>query len=226
MTQPIETPSPPFANLWRRMRSTGVDGRATLLFWLMMLALGTISWGAVTWAASNLLAKKGPEKLLRLSLHLPKLNINHAPAAAPSELAHPAFSLHWPSLFGSSKVKVVETPPHVEHATTASPWAIPLTNPPHGEIETACDEPVVYLQPCTLQPGDSPMTRTWKTVTMYSLLAGAISLAPPPLLAQGDKGIQEKDKTEPNEKLQKSIEKLISRIEGLEKLDSWRRSRA
>lgn len=217
MTQPIQPESPRAAS-WR-FRPTGGEHQAAVAFWLLMLALGTLVWGSVTWAASGLLAKKGPEKLLRLDLHLPKLNISHTSEHKSSQPELPTQALHWPSLFGS---KVAETPPHPEHLSTAEPprlvsepsepWT--LAQMPAGEGET-CDEPVVYLQPCTLQRGDSPMMRTWKTVSMISLLAGAVTLAPPPLFAQEEKGIVGKD--EPLNALKKSVDALTVRIGELEK---------
>jgi uncharacterized coiled-coil protein SlyX len=226
MTQTIENDSAPPANPWCRTR-TGGDGRTSLLFWLTMLALGGVAWGCVTWGASNLLAKKGPEKLLRVDLFLPKLNSNHTSGPQPREQAHPkdrpTLGLHLPNLFGHSTVKVVETPHHVEHPAstsepprlTSEPWLNPfakLTPPPAAET---CDDPVVNVQPCTMQRGDSPMMRTWKTVTMYSLLAAAVTLAPPPLIAQEEKPIPAK--IDGLEKLQKSVDALIKRIDDLEK---------
>jgi hypothetical protein len=226
MTQTIDNDTAAPANPWRRTRSIG-DGRTSLLFWLTMLALGGVAWGCVTWGAANLLAKKGPEKLLRVDLFLPKLNSNHTSGPTPSEQAHPkdrpTTALHLPALFGHSQVKVVETPHHVEPpASTSEPprlttgsWMNPIAPlTPPAAVET-CDEPVVYVQPCTLQRGDTPMTRTWKTVSMYSLLAAAVTLTPPPLLAQEDKGIAAK--VDPLEKLQKSIDALGKRLEDLEK---------
>jgi hypothetical protein len=51
-----------------------------------------------------------------------------------------------------------------------------LTPPPL--VET-CDDPIIYVQQCTNQRGDSPMIRNWKTLTMYSLLsAAAVAFAP------------------------------------------------
>lgn len=44
----------------------------------------------------------------------------------------------------------------------------------------ACSDPVVYLHPCGLQPGESPMIRTWKTLALYGLLAAAAAPAPAP----------------------------------------------
>jgi hypothetical protein len=216
------------ANPWQRSRSS--DGGTSLMFWLMMLVLGVSAWGGVTWAASSVLANKGPEKLLRVDLLLPKLNSNHGdgkPSVShtseptPSDPAHPkdraTTAFHLPNLFGQGKVKVVETPHHVEKPAEPPHFLGPTLPPPPAAVET-CEEPVVYLQPCTLQQGDSPMTRTWKTVTMYSLLtAAAVTLAPPPLLAQEDKtdkGIVVK--TEALEKLQKSVDKLIKRMDALE----------
>lgn len=217
MTQTIENAASP-ANAWRRTRPPGGDGRTSLLFWLTMLALGTVAWGSVTWAASGLLAKKEPEKLLRVDLLLPKLTMNHTSEPHPSEQAHPkerpTSAPHMPALFGHTQAKVVETPA----ASTPEPWSGPMAQLTPPSAEETCDEPVVNMQPCTLQRGDSPMTRTWKTVTMYSLLAGAVTLAPPPLLAEGDKGIQ--SKVEPLEKLQKSVDALIKRIDDLEKKPS------
>jgi len=145
MTQTIDNDTAAPANPWRRTRSIG-DGRTSLLFWLTMLALGGVAWGCVTWGAANLLAKKGPEKLLRVDLFLPKLNSNHTSGPTPSEQAHPkdrpTTALHLPALFGHSQVKVVETPHHVEPpASTSEPprlttgsWMNPIAplTPPAG----------------------------------------------------------------------------------------------
>ncbi len=73
-------------------------GNHSLQFWLTVLGLGCISLMAMMWGASNALATKGSEKLLRIGLLLPKLKNNHGDRKADafrmsepetSELAHP-----------------------------------------------------------------------------------------------------------------------------------------
>jgi hypothetical protein len=208
---------------WAQPRSSGGDGKSSLLFWAAMLVLGLFAWGGVTLGASSLLAKKGPEKLLRVELHLPKLNFSQGiRKAIANHTSEPKSSAQAKPTTDLSKVKSLEEPKHVNPKVTAEPplsfpaLPIPPAMPAPFAVET-CQDPVVYLQPCSVQPGDSPMIRNWKTVTMYSLLAAAASLAPPPVVvqAQEDKGII--DKTGALQKLQKSVDALIERIDKLEK---------
>ncbi len=210
---------------WAQPRTSGGDGKSSLLFWAAMLVLGLFAWGGVTLGASSLLAKKGPEKLLRVELHLPKLNFSQGiRKAIPNHTSEPKSSAQAKPTTDLSKVKSLEAPKRVEtKISTVEPpqlspgaWLNPVAPPAPIAMET-CQDPVVYLQPCSVQPGDSPMIRNWKTVSMYSLLVAAASLAPPPVVvqAQEDKGIV--DKTGALQKLQKSVDALIERIDKLEK---------
>ena len=196
-------------NSWRRIRPGADDRRTSLFFWLTVLGLGCISLFCVTWAASNVLAKKGSEKLLRVELLLPKLKsiktwhltapLTHAPA-------------------GVDHAKIVETPHETPHLVQEIESWLHLTpkveaNSPHHD---SCGEPVIYLNACTPQPGDSPMMRTWKTLTMYSLLsAAAVTFAPPPIIFAHDPN--DAPKTAGVEELRKDIKALIKRIDELEK---------
>ena len=156
MTQTIDNDSTVPANPWRRTRPDAGDGRTSLLFWVMMFALGCLAWGGVTWGASNLLAKKGPEKLLRVDLLLPKLNSNHTSEPKPSEQAHPkdraTTGLHLPAFFGQGKVKVVETPHHVEPPKSTAPasdsWLNPLPRlTPPSAVETCAEHEAATRTP-------------------------------------------------------------------------------
>src|SRR4051812_39305505 len=84
--------------LRRRARPGPDDGRTSLMFWLTVLGLGCVSLGLMTWGASSALSQKGSEKLLRVSLLLPKLKSIYGERKAnafrksepePSDLAHP-----------------------------------------------------------------------------------------------------------------------------------------
>ncbi|MBI2807342.1 MAG: hypothetical protein HYX68_20360 [Planctomycetes bacterium] len=187
----------PRVGLWHRYRPGAGDGRTSALFWLAVLVLGLVALVFVTWGASALLAQNGSEKLLRVKLLLPKLKGNHGTRKAapfrmsepePSELAHPKDRKTPPP---------VVVPPAVIDAPKAAPRVASLEPGLHlipqvemTPIASACGEPVVYLNPCSPPPGDSPMMRNWKSLTMYSLLtAAAVTFAPPPavILAQEKK---------------------------------------
>ena len=166
-----------------------------------MLVLGGVSLAGTTWAASNALAQKGSEKLLRVDLLLPKLkSIHWERSAGPLHLFGPAANAKErqpaaphvpPPKHGDNNVTVHETPHHSSDPAPKVYAALPLVPP----IVDACDEPAVYLNPCTSQRGDSPMMRNWKTLTMYSLLtAAAATFAPPPLLMAADDNKESIDK--------------------------------
>ena len=197
------------ASSWRRTRSGADDPHTSLLFWLTVLCLGCAALAAVTFGASSLLAQKGSEKLLRVDLILPKLISNHKVVPA-----HPKERLTTP------KVTVVEAPAHpVSPMPTHEPPRLVETGfhtIPQVELTPTetCHDPVVYIQQCTPQRGDSPMMRTWKALTMYSLLSAAtITFAPPSAVLAQDPPATVKDL----DKLQKSITDLIDRIDKLEK---------
>jgi hypothetical protein len=210
---------------WAQPRTSGGDGKSSMLFWAAMLVLGLFAWGGVTLGASSLLAKKGPEKLLRVELHLPKLNFSQGiRKAIPNHTSEPKSSAQAKPTTDLSKVKSLEAPKHVEtKISTVEPplsspgaWLNPVAPPAPVAMET-CQDPVVYLQPCSVQPGDSPMIRNWKTLTMYSLLATAASLAPPPVVVQAQETKGLVDNSDALKKLQKSVDALIERIDKLEK---------
>lgn len=223
-SQSANAPSPP-SNPWQRRRPDGADGETPILFWLAVLGLGCVTFFTAALGASAWLGQKAPERLLRLGLWFPKLNHNHGDRKASafrmsepevSELAHskdrkspespmppvviapPQGALIVPRHFG-------EEPPRVAPPLGLLPIA-PVELAP--TVET-CRDPVVFLHACAPHQGDSPMIRNWKTITMYSLLTVAAIIMPPPamILAQDAKG----------DDLQKSIQKLIERIDKLEK---------
>ena len=217
-------------SLWHRFRPSAADGHTSLLFWLTVLALGSVSLLSVTWIASAALAKKGSEKLLRVDLLLPKLKSIHGERKAPafrmsepetSDLAHPkdrktsAPAHLQPVVIDHPTGTTVEIPHHAEpHAATperppfASSVIPPLIVPP-PMVET-CDDPVVFLPQCNSPRGDSPMIRNWKTLTMYSLLsAAAIALAPPPPMVFAE----EKKAKVVDEKV---MQDLVERVAALE----------
>ncbi|MCE0498544.1 MAG: hypothetical protein LV481_11420, partial [Methylacidiphilales bacterium] len=218
------------ATPWRRGRPGADDRQTSFLFWLTMLALGCVTLVGMAWGASNVLAQKGSEKLLRVDLLLPKLkSIHWERKAGAFHMSEPAQSAKAspkdrdpivphvpPPGFGHSSAMVTETP----HHSAAPETRKPMTAPPEGvllPIVETCDEPVVYLNPCTPQRGDSPMMRNWKTLTMYSLLtAAAATLAPPPLLMADDKEATDKLSKEV-QALTRSVDALVARISDLEK---------
>jgi len=196
-----KTPAP-HAGLWHRVRPALGDGRTPMVFWSMVLALGVIALLGVTWGASSLLSRSGSEKLLRVDLLFPKLKNNHGDRKATafrmsepevSESAHPKdWKTPQPAplpavVLDHPRVTIIDAPVHAE-PPRVSPAELPPLPPPAAP---ACNEPVIYLKACTFERGDSPMKRTWKSLTMISLLsAAAVTLAPPPVvLAQDGKDV-------------------------------------
>jgi hypothetical protein len=231
----MQDPVAPTPNHLRRSRLASGDSPSTFFFWLSVLGLGCLSLACVCWGASSLLAKKGSENLLRVGLHLPKLNLGKGerkadafrtsePApnatAQPKERATPAG--HVSPVADHPRVTIVETP-HQAPVPTEEPPRLAADEPGplmiakldvSAPIET-CDDPLVYLEPCAPQRGDTPMIRNWKMLTLMSLLSAAtISVMPQPiLLAQAG----EPAETEGLDKLQKTIEALDKKVDDLKK---------
>jgi hypothetical protein len=230
-SNPTHDKSDPASRLspWHRFRPAFADGRTPLLFWLTVLVLGGCTLTAVAWGASRVLARTGSEKLLRVELLFPKLKNNPGERKATafrmsepeiSELAHPK---DWktPQPFvpaaasDQPKVTNIETPPLPVPALPEPP-RVEIQNlapPPALPPEPVCDDPVIYLKPCTPERGDSPMKRNWKSVAMYlAVSAAAVMLEPPPILAQG-KGNKDPDFS----KLERSLlDKLKTELKKLE----------
>ncbi len=220
----------PTTNLWRRSRPAPGDSHSTFFFWLSALGLSCLSLACVCWGASNLLAKKGSENLLRVNLHLPKLNLSHGERKAdafrtsepvPNALAHPKERATFPPSAGHPKVTIVETPPH-RPAPTAEPprfgadepWTLMIAKVEVPTPIETCDDPLAYLEPCALQRGDTPMIRTWKMLTMMSLMSAAtITVMPQPILFAQEK---EPVKIEGLDKLQKAIDALDRKVDALQ----------
>jgi hypothetical protein len=224
-------------SLWHRFRPKAADGHTSFLFWLTVLALGSVSLLSVTWIASAALAKKGSEKLLRVDLLLPKLKSIHGERKAPAfRMSEPE-----PSALAPPKERKTSAPAHLLPAVIDHPTGTTVELPHHGEIPAAtleppafvssdpgfnlipplivpppmietCYDPVVFLQQCTSPRGDSPMIRNWKTLTMYSLLsAAAVALAPtPPIVFAEEKKIPAKVVDD------KAMQELADRIATLE----------
>jgi hypothetical protein len=189
------------ASIWRRFRPAAADRHISLLFWLTVLGLGCVSVLTVTWGASSILARKGAEKLLHVERLFPKLKGTHGERKADafhmsepesSELAHPKERTTQapllPAVIDHPKGAIVQTPqqadgPEPPRLASLEPGLhliaqVELTPPPL--VET-CDDPIIYVQQCTIQRGDSPMMRNWKTLTMYALLsAAAVAFTPQP----------------------------------------------
>jgi hypothetical protein len=233
-----ETEPAPRTSLWHRARPGAGDRHTTLLFWLTVLGLGCVSLLAVTWGASNVLAQKGSEKLLRVDLLFPKLKSIHGEWKAsafhmsepkPSELAHPkdrktsALTPLPPMVIDHPTASFVEPVhhdgPEPPRQVSANPGLhlipqVELTPPP---VET-CHDPIIYLQQCSPHRGDSPMIHNWKTLTMYSLLtAAAVTFVPQPALIFADEKKAPALEVKALEELQKSINELVKRIDTLEK---------
>jgi hypothetical protein len=196
------TESAPAAHpsLWHRFRPSAA-GRHTVLFWLCVFGVGCVALVTATWGTSAVLARKGSEKLLHVERLFPKLNSIHGERKAdafrmsepePSESAHPkerkTQAPMLPAVIDNPKAAIVPTPhqadgPEPPRLASSEPGLhliaqVELTPPP--QVET-CDDPIIYVQQCTNQRGDSPMIRNWKTLTMYSLLsAAAVAFAPQP----------------------------------------------
>jgi hypothetical protein len=224
-------------SLWHRYRPAAADRHTSVLFWLTVLGLGCVSLLIVTWGASSMLARKGSEKLLHVERLFPKLNGIHGERKAdafrmsepePSELAHPkerkTQAPVLPGVIEDPEAAMVQTPKQAEgpeppRLASSEPGLhlvtqVELTPPPL--VET-CDDPIIYVQQCTNQRGDSPMIRNWKTLTMYSLLsAAAVAFAPQPAVvfateenqpAKADK-LSDADKDAIADILRKELKKL------------------
>jgi hypothetical protein len=209
--------------MWQRFRPS-VEGRHTLLFWLSVFGAGCVALMTVTWGASALLAQKAPEKLLRLSLKLPKLNSSHGDRKA--DVFHMSAPPSSPPKDRTAAEPALKLPALTElpHATPEPPMAPGHVAPQHliPQVEVApppietCNDPVVFLHPCALQPGDTPMIRNWKTLVTYSLLSvGAVIIAPPPAVVVAQ---EKKDPVEVKgiDDLVKAVQELTKRIEKLE----------
>ena len=221
----------------RRRSRSGADDRISHLFWLTVFVLGCISLVCVTGAASWLLGKKGAEKPLQGSLLLPKLIHSHGERQAiawqqsqtkssawddPKERKATEVPSHWPVVVEQKRDKEQDQPVILPFATQEPPFVDLLTHtapqtrlPPPSSVQT-CDDPVVYLQPCTPHHEDSPMIRNWKTLTLYSLLsAAAVVYVPQPTIALAA-GNGDSKKDDAIKDLSKQIEKLADRIKALE----------
>ena len=188
------------ASLRHRFRPSAA-GRHTVLFWLCVFGVGCVALVTATWGASAVLARKGSENLLHVERLFPKLNSIHGEwkvdafrmsEPEPSESAHPKERTTQPTMLPAvihnPKAAIVRTPHQADGSepprlASLEPGLhliaqVELTPPPL--VET-CDDPIIYVQQCTKQRGDSPMIRNWKTLTMYSLLsAAAVAFAPQP----------------------------------------------
>lgn len=211
-------------------RRKGSADNASVFYWLGVLALAGVAMAGVCWIASNTLAQNGTEKLLRVGQLFPKLKSNHGerkadtfrtsepvpsamaqpkeratlpPAPMPLALETPKVSIvDAPNVFGPIIGKMpTSEPPRVEN----DPWVLLSAKVETPALTQPCPESVVFLEPCGPKRGDTPMIRTWKTLTMLSLMTAAVSLTPPPMFAG-----------EQDTELQKSIDKLIKRIDALE----------
>jgi hypothetical protein len=230
-----ESAPAPHPSLWHRFRPSAA-GRHTVLFWLCVFGLGCVALVTATWGASAVLARKGSEKLLHVERLFPKLNSIHGERKAdafrmsepePSESAHPkerkTQAPMLPAVIDNPKAAIVPTPhqadgPEPPRLASSEPGLHLITQveltPPL--VET-CDDPIIYVQQCTNQRGDSPMIRNWKTLTMYSLLsAAAIAFAPQPAVvfateknqpAKADK-LSDADKDAIADILRKELKKL------------------
>ena len=198
--EPISHDSP-----WRRVRPLSGDRHTPLLFWLTVLALGCASLGSVTWGASSLLAKKGSEKLLRVELLLPQLKcIKEWHVTAPPTQLPPG---------SVGNVKIEELPHHEGHlaSSTVESWLHlkPKEHTAPPPLVEASDDSLVYLHP----PGDSPMIRTWKMLTMYSVMT-AVTF---PLMPELTPIIYAQEKNSGVEELRNDIKMLIQRIDAMER---------
>ncbi len=219
MTYPSD---PTSTSLWHRFRPSAADTHTSLLFWLTVLAIGGVTLLTMTWAASSVLAKKGSEKLLRTDLFFPKLNSVHGDRQADplrtSDLEHPK-ERHIPG--AAPLPAVIDHPRNVTElplVATAEPGVHLITQVEMIPAPTQCHDPLAYLHPCTSPPGDSPMIRNWKTLTMVSLLStAAVTFVPQPAMLIAQEKKDPPVEVKGLDELQKSINELLTRIDKLEK---------
>jgi outer membrane murein-binding lipoprotein Lpp len=212
---------------WHRGRAAPDDQSISLLFWLAVFVLGWAALILVNWGVSAVFAKNNAEKPLLGTVILPKLNISQGEKKANAFFPSQTLSS---ALDPLKERNGTEVPPVVEqlHKTegehpafsTPEPELLLTTLPrldalPAGLVET-CDVPVVYLKPCTLQREDSPMIRTWKTLTLYSLLSAATVMYVPQPAVLAQEGHGKGASSEELNKLTKSIKELSDRIKALE----------
>jgi hypothetical protein len=196
------------------------------VYWLAVLGLAGVAMMGVCWIASSVLAQNGTEKLLRVGHLFPKLKSNHGERKAdafrtsepvPSAMAHPKERATLPPVpmplaHETPKINIVDAPLALGPLPTPEPprgnedsWLLMTSKIDAPTPVEPCSESIVFLEPCGPKRGDTPMIRNWKMLAMLSLLSATVSLTPPPALA-GDKDTE----------LQKSIDKLIKRIDALE----------
>ncbi len=214
--------------------------RSSTLFWLVVAGASVLSLGLMTWGASVAMAKRGGEKLLRTDVLFRKLDavVHVRKDASPEPKAKEVAMLPkkepappppmMPTMTEAPKPMALDLlPPIVQ---SAEPPAIKIPEPkfakppepinhmipkfdltPPPIVET-CTDPIIYLHPCTIHRGDSPMIRNWKTMTMYTALAAAtVIIAPQPIVVAQEK------KAELSDELLKSLQDISKRLETLEK---------
>lgn len=211
---------------------------SSTLFWIVVGCASVLSLGLITWGASVAMAKRGGEKLIRTDVLFRKLDaVVHVRKDAHSEpkvkdVAPPkkAIAPPPPMLTEAPRPVALDLLPLIVQSSEPPPFKIPvptlinfpepfshpipksdLTPPP---IVETCADPIIYLHPCTIHRGDSPMTHNWKMLTMYTALSAAtVFIAPQPIVfAQA----QEK-KAEVSDELLKSLQDISKRLDALEK---------
>jgi hypothetical protein len=201
ISQPV-----PFSKVFQRQASPGQpqDEWPAEAFWYAVLLVGCASVALMLWGAYSALPRPAnPEKSLRAEHVVPKLKgelreetpILQVASVEPPFLPVSAPMSAKPSLPPVSLAPLPLAPVPVPEPVKVELPRFDLPRPvaPVQEVTPALplhQDPLVYVR---ANLGDTPMLRTWRTLTLYSLLA----LTPVPVAAQEDPKLQERlDKLE------------------------------
>jgi hypothetical protein len=189
------------------------------LFWTCVLITGLVSLGAIGLGLSSPETYTLAEKSLQLDRTTPKLNNirTEEPATAslvpaeplPSELAlHDRNGGDWPT--STAEPPLAEPP-------LKGPRALPPVEViPVSIVSDGPSDPVVYSPTREPTYGESPMIRTWKTLTLAALLAAATPTAVPAGGTPGkDNDKDHKEVLSKVEDLRKTVESLSKKLDGL-----------
>jgi hypothetical protein len=206
----------PAARFRRRSsrRSSG-DVSVGTLFWVCVLVAGCVSLGSIGLGLSSPETAVTTEKSLQLGSATPKLNsirtvepaptVTPAPAEPlPSELAlHDRNAGDWPA-------PTVEPP--LAEPRVREPRALPalpaVESIPVSSVTDGPSDPAVLLASREPTFGESPMIRTWKTLTLAALLT---AVSPPPAPAGGTPA------KDPNKEVLGKVDELRQTVEALSK---------
>jgi hypothetical protein len=208
-----------------RIAPTTTDAWSANALWYTVLFVGCLAMALMAWGAYSALPRSAnTENPLHAEQSVPKLkgkvDTAEPPLAEPMQIAAspaPLPSEAEPPLL-CEKVEL-PAPPAVINDVPAPPLPVlpapqpvkielpkivlPPAAPPLPAV-AELQKPAIFLD--RVNPGDTPMIRTWKALALYSLLAVAPVAAPAPAIAGG--GDDKTPKT--NDKLEKRLDELVT----------------